>query len=281
MPPEGREVGIEEIPDQMLLAMMTMQFRYVVPILYRSGQLRSLRLRRYLNSPLMPGLNRLLERLDLAAEAHDKEPRLKPAADLLRRARSDFEAAIVCSFSGLSFLCRDQMRDVMEIEYLLRDFRYDLARLDEWANALPSQEAKRFSARVLREREAKRRGVKPEELIDSRDYALHSKALHVTKAHFRSVPRGVESAMDRAAVQHGDMDLGEMFVHAGRLFDQASGLYEAAGLSSPVVGEDDPFNVAWHMGEKAHAQYVKTVKEAIRARKAASEKAEAQVPEDD
>ncbi|MHB8588142.1 MAG: hypothetical protein ACYDA0_04715, partial [Candidatus Dormibacteraceae bacterium] len=78
------------------------------------------RLRRYLNTPYLPGLNRLLERLDLAADAYEKDERLKPATVLVRRARSDFEAAIVCTFSGLSFACRDQMRDVMEVEYLLR-----------------------------------------------------------------------------------------------------------------------------------------------------------------
>jgi hypothetical protein len=278
-PPEGREVSIDEIPDQELLAMLTPQFSSVVPILYRSGHFRAHRLRRYLNKPHLAGLNRLLERLDLAADAYEKDDRLRPAAILVRRARADFEAAIVCTFSGLSFACRDHMRDVMEIEYLLRDFRYDLPRLAEWAKASPKEEEHRFAPNVLRQREANRRHIDVAQLVDSRDYKLHSQALHVTKAQLRSVGRGVEDDRGQLGDLHGDQDLWEIFIHASRLLDQAAGLYEAAGLSAPVAGEDDAFNVAWRACEKAQAHYVKTVKEAIAAQKAAeAEKRKPQGP---
>jgi hypothetical protein len=270
MPPEGREVSIDEIPDQLLLTMLTPQFTSVVPILYRSGHFRATRLRRYLNTPMLPGLNRLLERLDLAGDAYEKDDRLKPAAVLVRRARADFEAAIVCTFSGLSFACRDQVRDVMEIEYLLRDFRYDLARLDRWAKASPDEERNRFAPGILRQREAKRRGISINKLLDSLDYSLHSRALHVTKASFRSVARGVEAHRGQLGVLHGDQDLWEIFIHASRLLEQVIGLYEAAGLSPPAAPDDDPFDVAWRACEQAQADYVKTVTEALTAQKAAS-----------
>jgi len=266
-PPEGREVSIDEIPDQELLTMLTPQFSSFVPILYRSGHFRSTRLRRYLNTPMLPGLNRLLERLDLAAEACEKDDRLKPATVLVRRARADFEAAIVCTFSGLSFTCRDQVRDVMEIEYLLRDFRYDLPRLDQWAKASPDEERNRFAPANLRQREAKRRGIGINKLVDSLDYSLHSRALHVTKASHRSVARGVEADRGQPGVFHGDEDLWEIFIHAGRLLEQVIGLYEAAGLSAPAAPEDDPFDVAWRACEKAQTRYLKTVFEAAQARK--------------
>jgi hypothetical protein len=269
-PPEDREVSIDEIPDQELLAMLTPQFSSVVPILYRSGHFRSTRLRRYLDTPILPGLNRLLERLDLAGDAYDKDDRLKPASVLVRRAHEDFACAIVCSFSGLSYACRDQVRDVMEIEYLLRDFRYDLGRLDQWAKATPDQERARFAPGILRQREAKRRGIGINKLVDSLDYSLHSKALHVSKASLRSVSRGVEADRGQIGVLHGDQDLWEIFIHASRLLEQVTGLYEAAGLSAPDAPEDDPFDVAWRACEKAQAHYVKTVTEAITARKAAA-----------
>jgi hypothetical protein len=270
MPPEGREVSIDEIPDQVLLTMLTPRFTSVVPILYRSGHFRAARLRRYLNTPMLPGLNRLLERLDLAGDAYEKDDRLKPATVLVRHARADFEAAIVCTFSGLSFACRDQVRDVMEIEYLLRDFRYDLPRLDQWAKASPDEERNRFAPGNLRQREAQRRGIGVNELVDSLDYKLHSKALHVTKDSFRSVARGVESDRGQVGVLHGDQDLWEIFVHAGRLLEQVIGLYEAAGLSAPTAPDDDPFNVAWRACEKAQSDYLTMITEAARARKAAA-----------
>jgi len=219
---------------------------------------------------MLPGLNRLLERLDLAADAYEKDDRLKPATGLVRRARADFEAAIVCTFSGLSFACRDQMRDVMEIEYLLRDFRYHLPRLDQWATASPDEERNRFAPGNLRQREAKRRGIGVNKLVDSLDYKLHSKALHVTKSSSRSVARGVEADRGQVGVLHGDEDLWEIFIHASRLLDQAAGLYDAAGLSAPVAGEDDAFNVAWRACEKAQSDYLTLITEASRARKAAA-----------
>src|SRR5713226_6987447 len=186
--------------------MLTPQFSSFVPILYRSGHFGSTRLRRYLNTPMLAGLNRLLERLDLAADAFEKDDRLKPATVLVLRARADFEAAIVCTFCGLSSACRDQVRDVMEIEDLLRDFRYDLARLDQWAKASPDEERNRFAPGNLRQREAKRRGVGVNTLVDSLDYKLHSKALHVTKSPTRSVARGVEKDRGQLADLHGDQD---------------------------------------------------------------------------
>jgi hypothetical protein len=273
LPPEGTEVSevsIDEIPDQELLAMLTPEFSSVVPILYRSGHFRSTRLRRYLNTTVLSGLNRLLERLELAAEAYEKDDRLKPATVLVRRARADFEAAIVCTFSGLSFVCRDQVRDVMEIEYLLRDFRYDLARLDKWAKASPDEERDRFNPGILRQREAKRRGIGVNKLVDSLDYKVHSRALHVTKASVRSGARGVEADRGKAGVFRGDQDIWEIFIHAGRLLEQVIGLYEAAGLSAPAAPDDDPFDVARRACEKAQTRYLKTVFEAARARKAAA-----------
>ena len=59
MPPgDEREVGIDDIPDQMLLAMTTRDYRFVSPILYRSGAFRARSIRRYLNGPYFSGLNR-------------------------------------------------------------------------------------------------------------------------------------------------------------------------------------------------------------------------------
>lgn len=261
------------MPEQILLTILTPKFSSVAPILYRSGHFRSARLRRYFNTPLLAGLNRLLERLDLAAEAYEMDDRLRPAAQLVRRARSDFEAAIVSSFSALSFVCRDQMRDVMEIEYLLRDFRYDLARLDQWAAADEKDEKNLFPSRVLREREAKRRGLDdPKHLIDSLDYSLHSSSIHVTKRSHRSVERGVETDRGPAGVFHGDEDMWEMFIHAGRLLEQTAGLYEAAGLSAPEAPNDDAFNVAWRLCEKTQRESIEAIEKAVKARSEAAAK---------
>ncbi|MHB8588143.1 MAG: hypothetical protein ACYDA0_04720 [Candidatus Dormibacteraceae bacterium] len=142
-------------------------------------------------------------------------------------------------------------------------------------------EKDRFASNVLRQREAKRRGIDQDQLIDSLDYSLHSKALHVAKASFRSVARGVEEDRGQLGNLHGDQDLWEIFVHAGRLLEQVIGLYEAAGLSAPPVGDDDAFNVACGVSEKAHDLYVKTVLEAISAQKAAAKGVEPETTQED
>jgi hypothetical protein len=127
------------MPDQMLLAMMTMEFRFVVPILYRSGAFRSRTIRRYLKGPTFAASIVSSNTTDEAAKSYSEIEALKPVVPLLERAKADCEVAIVSVFSGMSAVALDQMRDVMD-RASLRIFATDLDRLQTWANASPNEE---------------------------------------------------------------------------------------------------------------------------------------------
>jgi len=72
------------------------------------------------------------------------------------------------------------MRDVMEIEFLLRDFAAEPRNLDTWLAADFKTLSDRFRANHLGQRHAGRLGKRPEELGEHSDYKAHSFALHVT-----------------------------------------------------------------------------------------------------
>lgn len=277
-PGEERVVGIDEIPDQMLLAMMTMEFRFVVPILYRSGAFRSRTIRRYLKGPYLRGLNRLLEHLDEAAKSYSEIEALEPAVPLLERAKADCEVAIVCVFSGMTAVATDQMRDVMEIEYLLKDFRHDLDRLQAWAKASPNEERKLFRSVQLRAREADRHGIKPHELQDATDYQSHSRELHVSKKSYRSVPRGIDSTFEATADINADKGLWELFWHSRNLLFEITGLFESAGGQGEPPSDEDAYIIAWNAAQEAKTAYIELVLEFVKNGKSAAMAAVAEPP---
>jgi hypothetical protein len=266
MPPgEERDVGIDDIPDQTLLTMTTRDYRFVSPILYRSGAFRARSIRRYLNGPYFSGVNRLLEHLDETVKSFAEVDVLRPAVPLIERAKADCEVAIVCIFSGMSAVADDQLRDVMEIEYLLRDFSNDLARLQTWAEAPADEEKRLFSPNALRQREANRRGIDSGMLQDAADYKNHSRELHVTKGSYRSVPRGIDSTFDRTSDLHADMGIWELFWHSRNLFFAINDLYLAAGGHGDHVADADPYVTAWNAAQEAKTEYVEWVVEAIKS----------------
>ncbi len=263
-PVEEGEVGIEDIPDQMLSTITTRDYPFVSPILYRSGAFRARTIRRYLNGPYFRGLNRLLEHLDEAVKSFSEVDILKPAVPLVERAKADCEVAIVCIFSGMSAAADDQMRDVMEIEYLLRDFGHDIGRLQTWAAASPDEEKRLFSPNALRQREANRRGMNPSMLQDAADYKNHSRELHVTKRSYRSVPRGIDSTFERASDLHADMGVWELFWHSRNLLFAVSDLYVAAGGQGDPVADPDPYIAAWNAAQQAKTKYIEWVQEVVK-----------------
>ncbi len=266
-PGEERVVGIDEIPDKMLLTMTTRDYRFISPILYRSDAFRARTIRRYINGPYFSGLNHLLEHLDEAAKSFSENDTLKPAVPLLERARADCEVAIVSVFSGMTSAADDQMRDVMEIEYLLKDFRHDLSRLRAWATASPDEEQRLFSPRQLRAREAKRQGVNPRNLQDAADYRGHSRELHVSKKSYRSVPRGIDSTFKPTGDLHADMGLWELLWHSRNLLFEITGLYQAAGGEGEQASDEDPYVIAWVAAQKAKTEYLDWVRQVVKSRK--------------
>jgi len=74
----------------------------------------------------------------------------------------------------------ESMRDVMEIELLIREFQNGPQRIQEWAQSDNATLKKKFAPGVLRQIHANRLGVKPQDLPEHSDYQAHSVGVHVT-----------------------------------------------------------------------------------------------------
>src|SRR5437899_3184157 len=99
--------------------------------LVRAHKNRIRELNRYLNEDTLrkhfpgsyfTGLEEVYCVLDAIREAYERSEALKDIAFLVKRVRADFESAVDASLAGFNGVVLDTMRDVMEVEYLLRDF---------------------------------------------------------------------------------------------------------------------------------------------------------------
>jgi hypothetical protein len=160
-------------------------------------------LRKHFPGSYFAGLEEVLSCLDATRNAYEQSKTLKDIAFLILRARSDFESSIDVALAGFNGMALDAMRDVMEIEYLLRDFLSDRKQIQKWLTADQDQLIKDFSPEALRRRYAKACGKTPNTLPDTFEYRAHSEGLHVSPSFMLSdlagkgfteapSPRGVE-----------------------------------------------------------------------------------------
>lgn len=99
---------LKETRPRVARALMTAQER------------RTQRLASYLGGARLQGLEQHHEYLDAAEKAYSDSPKLVKLAFLVRRVRADYETALEATLSGYQGVAADAMRDVMEIEALLR-----------------------------------------------------------------------------------------------------------------------------------------------------------------
>ena len=140
---------------------------------------RQQRLARYLSSARLEGIEELLGHLELMQQRFSEHHRLRRIAFLLEKSREAFVTATEAALSGYYSVAFDAMRTVMEIEFILRDFRYNTKHLEEWFVCSGKQRLNKFRPAKLRERYATRRKTRTEHLPESNDYGEHSRALHV------------------------------------------------------------------------------------------------------
>lgn len=139
-------------------------------------------------------------------------------APLFSRSVADFEMAIESGLSGMNSLVFDAMRDVMEIEYLLRDFAAAPSHISEWLRLPRDERGKKFSPNALRQRRAKALGVSVSDLPTSTDYRGHSIFLHVNPP--------MDNPLERRGILEGRSWL-ESQVVSWELFRHGSELAEA------------------------------------------------------
>src|SRR6185437_6587802 len=112
---------------------------------------REVRLSRYYSGRRMKGLEELAKHLRELHEAYIKSRRLRPIAFLLVRANGDFETALEATLSGFYSTAFDAMRDVMEIEFLLREFYFEPENIQEWLTCSEKERFNLFRPAVLRQ----------------------------------------------------------------------------------------------------------------------------------
>jgi hypothetical protein len=173
---------------------------------------RSRRLSQYANGARLSGADELLRHLHLieaSLRKHDSD-----LGFLVARAIGDFEIAVEAAVSGMLCVAHDSMRDVMELEFLLREFTAEANQLDRWLHADQATLKTEFSPNRMRQREANRLGIPVRDLAGHADYKGHSLALHVTPSRSPLTRKGLVEDSD--LLFGSDMAFWELFFHARR-----------------------------------------------------------------
>jgi hypothetical protein len=173
-------------------------------------------LRKHFPGSYFAGLEEIYCVLDAIREAYERSEALKDIAFLVKRVRADFESAVDAGLAGFNGVVLDTMRDVMEVEYLLRDFLHDNQQIRRWLNADRATLIKDFGPAALRRRHAAVRGTVPEKLPDAFEYRLHSEGLHVSPAFILDdlAGKGFTEVPSARAVE---FCFAEMFEHGRRV----------------------------------------------------------------
>lgn len=179
---------------------------------------RQLRLLQYLDGDRLRGYEELIDHLEQLEITFQQSRRLQPLSLLIRRVRNDYHTAMEATISGFHAVAYDAMREVMEVEFLLREFNHDAARIEEWLQATPQELRDKFQPGVLRSRHANRLGIQPRELPESADYRGHSMLIHVLPYENPVGGSGLAQQEDPFIV---DSCFWDMFEHARRMLIQA------------------------------------------------------------
>ena len=228
---------------------------------------REERLSRYLGGARLKGYEELIAHLGDLEPVFEKTRRLRPISFLLGRARGDFQTALEAALSGFHSVAHDAMRDVMEIEFLLREFCYEPDHIEQWVSCGPRERNDRFRPALLRQRHARRMGKEPQDLAEAADYRGHSMFLHVSP--YRN-PFGGPGLGDPVMPFADDSCLWEIFEHGRRLLLAAHRLRRrvARHVKSPWGPERGlkKFRNAWQRTQEMRAIW-QSLLEAAREKK--------------
>ena len=171
-------------------------------VLNRAHNNRCSRLLHYANGATLRGVEELLSYLHEAEKNFSENSHLKLISRLVKRLGGDFETGIEAFLAGFHSVLFDTMRDVMEIEFLLRDFLIWPTHLDEWFNCNDEVRYNRFRPAVLRQRYANFVKERPQDLQEATDYKAHSQFLHVTPYVNPSGQIGISDSDDPDVMGH-------------------------------------------------------------------------------
>lgn len=134
----------------------------------------------------LEGLEAFLRELNTLAVICLAADKTGAVSGLAVRALHDFILAVDAALAGEHVTVFESMRDVMEIELLIREFQNQRHRIREWIESDNDTLKRKFTPRVLRQLHANRLGLKPQDLPEHADYQAHSIGVHVTP--FAGIP---------------------------------------------------------------------------------------------
>jgi hypothetical protein len=217
----------------------------------------------------LTGLEELLTHLAEVEQALAIRADLRPIASLAARARADFVTALDALLSGFHAVAVDAMRDVMEIEFLLREFRHAPDKIKVWAQADFKQLNDQFRPAVLRQLHANGVGAKPQDLSEAADYKAHSSFLHVTP--YQGIFGGPGIVADNVPFAT-DGCFWEIYEHARRLLFEFHALKRvvAARLRMPAGPRKGlkAAREAWKRTQEMQAIFLALVEAAAEERRA-------------
>jgi hypothetical protein len=236
----------------------------VASYLQQAQENRTKRLAKYLKGARLKGLEELHIHLTKLERTFKNHPNLEKLAFLINRAKTDYAKALEATLSGLHSVAWDAMRDVMEIEFLLRDFYHGPSNINEWLTTNEKDRFNKFRPAELRKRHARRSRTKPQDVGEATDYKGHSMFLHVSP-----VPHPFGWTDFSEDDEFGaDSSFWEIFEHARRFLFIAHKLVEQTFPSAPYnpdPAKDLPkVKKAWERTQEMQAIFlalIQTVKE--------------------
>lgn len=211
------------------LAEISVDYPAIADLLRAPHRARTERLARIRAGRRLAGFDELLGYSSQLETAYVAREPLRPISFLITRCRSDLAIALESVLSAAPSVVVDAMRDLMEVELLLREFRYEPEQIEIWLSVEEKTRCNNFSPGTLRARHAQRVKKDSRDLPEAACYKLHSQLLHVTPRVSPTGPRGVGVEQHPFAL---DLCFGEIFEHARRV------LFEAFDLLTAVVADN-------------------------------------------
>lgn len=158
-------------------------------------------------------------------------PKVSRIAFLLHRVHGDLATAVESFLSGFHKTVLDAMRDVMEIEFLMRDFAITPWHIEEWLTASPKIRHNKFRPAVLRQRYAASKERTASDMPEADDYRGHSGLIHVLPYENFIVGATPGEAADALG---SIVCLYDIFEHARRFFAAVGQLSDRLELHCPT-----------------------------------------------
>lgn len=231
----------------------------------KANENRRTRLTALLNGARFAGLDEMLRHLDSLWTACEATPATVKIAFLIERCTADFETAIEATLSGYMAVAADSMRDVMEIENLMRDFALNPSHVDEWLTGSSAIRRRKFAPRAVRARLHAGHDPRFTDSPVSIDYRAHSEALHVTPHRHPIAIRGVSTEQGWG----GDAGFWEIFEHFRRLHDALERIISTVAKGSELdrVARSDLPDVrdAWKRTQEMQSIFMALMQAAVKS----------------